>query len=234
MPYPTLSFATIADWLNWIDNNIVPNGMELITGNDGNITEHAAAYFISRSPLNWQTADIFSTGGDISPTRPVNVIMSVIPDSLVWGDNIYNQYVFINTTSGDIPCQTYYDINLTATNIVPAKSIVNVVKAKNSNWLVASVPSSGSLSSLLPLVGEVGAGGADDPVNGANSFQSNKLIGLASSSGGTKLSILYAETPYNSWGDNKSFDYDNVLGTITWLNGGTFTTGSSLFVDRNQ
>lgn len=234
MASPTLSFSTLAAWQTWVDDNIKTNGMELITGDFGNITENAAIYFIGRSPLNWETAKIESGGGDINASRPVNVFMTTTPNSLTWGDNIYNQYIFNNTTGGDIPTlMTYYDNSLQPLNSIPANSIVNICKASNGLWVVAAVPNQGSSSTYPPLKGEVGGGGVDDPVDGATSFQSNKLMNLGSTTGG-KLSITYAETLMSSWGSNAAFTYDPNTGTITWLYGNTFTVGSTLEVDRNQ
>jgi len=231
---PTLTFATLAAWQTWVDNNIITNGMELITGDDGNITENAAIYFITRSPLNWQTADIASAGGVVNVTRPITVIMTVTPTSISWADNIYNEYVFINTTLGDVPTTvTYYDINLTAVNKIPAKSVINICKAKNGNWILKSLPASGSGVIVPALNGVVGGGGIDDPVNGSPTFQSNKLINLGATSGG-KISITYAETPMSNYGDNAAFTLDNVTGIMTWLNGNTFNSGSSLYINLNQ
>lgn len=232
MAYPSLSFNTIADWLTWIDNNIITNGMELITGDFGNITENAAAKFISQSPLNWQTADIFSTGGAISPVRPVNVIMSVTPSSLTWPDNIYNQYIFINTTLGDIPSDTYYDVRLQPVTIIPAISLVSIMKAKNGNWIVSSVPSSGSQAAIPPLIGTVGNGGADDPSPDQPIFQSNKLIGLGATNNG-EIEIKIANTLLWNFGDNSSFTFNNVTGEID-QSPNNFITGNGIYINLNQ
>lgn len=234
MALPTLSFSSLAEWQAWVDNNIITNGMELITGNFGNITENAGIYFIGKSPLNWETALVVSGGGDINAPRPVNVFTTITPNSLTWEDNFYNQYIFNNTTGGDIPTLvTYYDLSLQPLNVIPANSLVNICKASNGLWIVVAVPNKGSASSYPALKGEVGGGGIDDPVSGATSFQSNKLMNLGSTTGG-KLSIIYAETPMSSWGSNAAFNYFPNTGTLVWLNGRTFTAGSALEVDRNQ
>jgi hypothetical protein len=237
MAFPTLTFANLDDWMNWINDNIVPNGMELITGDDGNITENAAVKFIKQSPLNWQTARIESLGGVIVAQRPVNVFMTTVPTSLTWNDNIYNQYIFINTTLGDIPTViTYYDVSLASVNIIPARSIVNIIKASNNNWIVASVPSSGSVASFPPYVGVVDGGNPNDPVSGTPIFQNNSLKGLGSTNSG-KIQITYAEIVRSSFGQNQSFIYNSVTGTID-LNynssGEEFNPDSTLWVNRNQ
>lgn len=234
MPFPTMTFANLDDWEVWIDQNIIPNGMELITGDDGNITENAAVKFIRRSPLNWETAKIESGGGVIAASRPVNVFMTTTPSSLSWADNIYNQFVFINATAGDIPTTTtYYDINLQPINIIPARSIINLYKASNSQWIVGSVPSSGSKAALPPYIGIVDGGNSTDPVSGTGIFQDASIVGLGSTNGG-KISIQYAEAVRNNFGQNKSFDYDPVLGKITLASPEEFFPLSSLWIDRNQ
>lgn len=234
MPFPTMTFANLDDWEVWIDQNIIPNGMELITGDDGNITENAAVKFIRRSPLNWETARIESGGGVLSAIRPLTVFMTTTPSSFTWSDNIYNEYRFINTTSGDIPTvATYYDINLQAVNVIPAKSIVNISKASNGLWIVSSVPSAGSKAALPPYIGIVDGGDPTDPVSGTSVFQDPSIVGLGSTNGG-KISIQYAEGVRNNFGQNSSFVYDPVLGKITLDNAEEFFPLSSLWIDRNQ
>lgn len=234
MAYPQTTFANFDDLLLYINTYIVTNGMELIEGVEHNAVENGLLTFLRQSPLNWQTAKIESGGGAISASRPINVFMTTTPTSLTWSDNIYNQYIFNNTTGGDIPTLvTYYDLSLQPLNVIPANSLVNICKASNGLWIVVAVPNKGSTSSYPALKGVVGGGGIDDPINGATSFQSNKLMNLGSTTGG-KLSIIYAEIPMSSWGNNASFTYNPNEGEISWLNGNTFTTGSTLEVDRNQ
>ncbi len=234
MPYPVNTFPNFNALLNYINSYWITNGMEEITGVIGNDVVNALLTFVEQSPLNWQTALIVSSGGDINATRPVNVFITTPPNSLTWGDNIYNQYIFNNTTGGDIPTlMTYYDLSLQPLNVIPANSLVNICKATNGFWIVVAVPNKGSAAAYPALKGTVGGGGADDPVDGSTSFQSNKLMNLGSTTGG-KLSIIYADTPMSSWGNNAGFTYDPNTGTISWLNGSTFSNGSALEVDRNQ
>lgn len=225
MPYPVNTFPNFSALLAYINNFWITNGIEEITGVIGNDVVNGLLTFVEQSPLNWQTTDIFSTGGAISPVRPVNIIMSVTPDSISWGDNIYNQYIFSNTTSGDIPSQTYYDNNLSAVTIIPAKSVVNIAKAKNGNWILIS--STGVIKDSLNLV--VGESGA--PQNGQSIWQSDDLIGLGGSL--ERIQITLAEVPMSSYGMNASFTLDNILGIID-ISPNTFYNGSSLNINLNQ
>lgn len=239
MPLPTQTFNTIAEWENWVNTNIIPNGNEEITGDDGNITENAAVKFIKRSPLNWEKAQIIQTSGTSYATRPIIVFISNTPSEFTFGDNIYNEYVFINTLYDNIPLASgiaYVDINLSPVDNIPAKSIVNICKANNDLWIVSSVPSSGSLSSLPPLIGIVDGGNTDDPVSGTSIFQSDKLINLGASNQG-KIQIQIDNGILSNYGLNISFDFDSPNGIID-LNyngsGNEWQSGSSLYIDLNQ
>lgn len=233
MPYPSTTFANFDDLMNYINTYIVTNGMELIEGVEHNAVENGLLTFLRQSPLNWQTAKIESGGGVLTASRPITVFMTTTPTSFDWSDNIYNEYVFINTTLGDIPTiTTYYDINLTATTVVPAKSVINICKASNGLWILKSLPSSGSGVVVPPFVGVVGDGTAKDPVAGTSTFQHNDLIGLGSTNSG-KIQMTLGEVIMSNYGNNKSFDFDNTTGTID-ISPNTFVLDDSLYINRNQ
>jgi len=236
MPYPTVTFPTFDDLMNYINTYIITNGMELIEGVEHNNVENGLLTFVRQSPLNWQTADIFSSGGAISVLRPINVIMTSVPTSITWGDNIYNEWVFINTTGGNIPSNTYYDINLSPVTSIPAKSTINVCKVKNGQWIIKSLPSSGSGTVTHPYVGVVDRGLPTDPVSGTSQFQNNSLIGLGASNN-NDIQIVYAEILRSSYGANQSFIYYPTTGMID-LNynssGEQFFSGYTLQIDLNQ
>lgn len=237
MPYPAVTFVNFDDLMTYINTFIITNGMELIEGVEHNAVENGLLTFIRQSPLNWQTVRIEGNGGVLNAVRPITLFMTTTPTSFTWSDNIYNEYRFINTTLGDIPTiATYYDINLQPVNIIPAKSIVSIVKASNNQWVVGAVPSNGAKAALPPYIGVVDRGNPNDPVSGTSIFQNDMLIGLGSTNNGD-ISIQYAEAVRNSFGANKSFDYDPILGTIDLdynSSGEEFYPGSSLWIDRNQ
>jgi len=138
MPLPTQTFNTIDDWESWVNSNIITNGNGDISGNDGNITENAAVKFIKKSPLNWEKAQIISTGGVVVPVRPVVIFTNTTPTSLTWNDNIYNEYLFINMTGSDIPLGgsfVYYTPLGTVGTTIPAFGIINILKANNDLWV---------------------------------------------------------------------------------------------------
>jgi hypothetical protein len=239
MPFPTQTFNTTAQWKAWVDTNIIPNGTQAITGNKGNITENAAIKFISQSYLNWDTAQLVNTTGSATAASAIVVFVTNTPALFTFGDNVYNEYRFINTTSGDIPLgnsMTYFDINLTEIDSIPAKSVIGIVKATNGMWIIDSLPSSGSQPTLPPLIGIVGQGGADDPTTGSSTFQSNKIKNLGAANG-NKISINLDGAIYQNYGINTSFTYNATDGEIDLdynSSGNNFQAGSALTIDLNQ
>lgn len=238
MPLPIITFANFDDLETYINTFIIPNAMELIDGDEHNAVENGLLEFIRQSPLNWEKAKLESAGGAINASRPVNVFMTTTPTSLTWGDNIYNEYVFINTTLSAIPTLiTYYDVALQPVTSIPARSVVNLVKASNDLWITGGSGSGGSGSAPLPpLIGIVDGGGADDPVSGISTYQNNKFIGLGSTNSG-RIQIFIDDTSMTNFGINQNMIFDNVTGTIDLnynFSNNTWQAGSGLYVDRNQ
>lgn len=141
MPYPTIVFNSISDWENYVNTNVVTNGMELITGVIGNNSYNGAVKFIKQSPLNWGKASVISGGGVVSLSNNflgVAVFTTITPTSLSFGDNFYNQYVFINMTDSEIPLGTpsvYYDISGNAITEIAARSVLVLFKTTNDLWV---------------------------------------------------------------------------------------------------
>ncbi len=103
----------------------------------------------------------------------------------------------------------------------------------NSGGTIAGVGADQGIRS--PLIGVVGNGGAFDPVAGATTFKNGKLVGLGSANNG-KIEIVIGVTIMWNFGDNKSFEFDSVTGTIdlSYIEGNTFIAGSGIYVDCNQ
>jgi len=141
---PSIIFAEIPDWEAYIDEFVITNGVQEITGLIGNNSFNGAVTFIKKSPLNWSKAQIFSTGGNIGLTGSflgVVIIMGTPPTSITWTDNFYHEYVIINLTTSDIPVKNplvYYDLTGTPVMIIPANSCVDIVKANNDLWVERS------------------------------------------------------------------------------------------------
>lgn len=164
MPYPLQTFSTFAELLTYINNNVVTNGDEEIDAVIVNNVVNGLLTFISQSPLNYQKADLYTSGGIIVTTNPVNVFTNTTPTTLSWENNIYNQVIFINTTGNAIPLDTgvtYKNIYLVSQNNIPANSVISLVKAENDLWIQTNVDSGGgqniSFGKVQFKVGDVDA-----------------------------------------------------------------------------
>lgn len=91
-------------------------------------------------------------------------------------------------------------------------------------------------SVLAPYVGVVDRGNPTDPISGTAIFQDNSLKGLGAANN-NEIQIVLSEQLRSSFGDNKSFSYNSVTGTIDLSYSGQgeiFNAGQTLWVDRNQ
>ncbi len=160
MPFPTQSFPDFISLMNYIDTYIIPNGIELIDGEEMNNVTNGLLAFIEQSPLNYQKALVINTTGVANVTQPINVFITNTPSSLQWVDNIYNQYVFVNTTNTPISIGgglKYYDINLNPKTTIPAKTIVSIAKASNNLWIsIYNAGGSSSTVGAVPLQFKIG------------------------------------------------------------------------------
>lgn len=171
------SFPDIDALQSYVDTNITANGVEAITGPINNSALNGCIEFIKKSPLNWAKASVENTGGDIVLSDDylgVIVFSSVTPDSLSFGDNIYNQYVFINMTTGAIPLDTpsfYYNLLGQAISEIPANTAITVFKAENDIWVQGdNMGTSSGIAQKQPKTYKVGVtNGA--PVAGTSTWQ---------------------------------------------------------------
>lgn len=153
MPLPSQTFPNFSALATYINSLWVPNGVEEITGEIGNNVVNGLLTFIQQSPLNWQLTDVIANTGNVTIQRPVNVFTAT-PLSISFGDNIYNEYVFINTTPNPISISglTYRDINLSPQNIIAAKQTLVIFKSKNGLWIQGN-NSGGIQPSVTPKFG---------------------------------------------------------------------------------
>lgn len=148
MPLPVTTFNTIADLLNYINTNIVPNGNFEITGEEHNAVENSLANFIISYTLNSGLAGISSSTGVIPLSKPITVF-TVAPTSINWPDNVQNEYYIINATGSNIPLTagySYIDQYAVAQTIIPARAAIHIAKATNGSWVqVNNLPGIGVL-----------------------------------------------------------------------------------------
>lgn len=163
----------------YVDANITANGIEAITGPINNNALNGCIEFIRQSPLNWAKASIESSGGDIIASTPVVVFSSVTPDSLTWGDNIYNEFVFINMTVSEIPLSgslVYYNLLGQAIDNIPPNTAITVFKAANDLWVLGdNLGTSSDIAQKQPLTFKVGTT-TGAPTIGANTWTLSSFL----------------------------------------------------------
>lgn len=158
MPLPVTTFNTIADLLNYINTNIVPNGNNEITGEEHNAVENSLANFIVSYTLNSGLVGISSSNGVIPLSKPMTVF-TVVPTSINWPDNVQNEYYIINATASNIPLTAgyfYVDQYGTAQTIIPARTAIHIAKATNGSWIQVNNLGGGGSGSLPPQAGHEG------------------------------------------------------------------------------
>ena len=135
----------------YINTYIVQNGLGLIQGQEHNNVDNNMLDFIISAPLNWQKAKVYNSTTPVNTSRPVNVFMNTPPATLIWGDNIYNEFIFINTTTYNIPFsggKSFYDKNGNVITYIPANQSLNIMKAENGLWIQSNNFSSTSTISI--------------------------------------------------------------------------------------
>lgn len=233
MPYPSVTFATFDELLTYFNNFWITNGIQEITGLIGNNGVNGLLTFIRQSPLNYQAARLISTGGNVVTQQPVVVILGVVPTSINWSDNIYNQNIIINSTASSIPLAAgvfYYNAALAPQSSIPAQSVINIVKASNSLWIQINQVGTG-IPPKPPIAGVVGGSGM--PTGGQSTYTDIRLKGLGATNNGNAEFSMAGSILYN-YGTIASFELDNVNGIISLLFGNAFTTGDPININLNQ
>lgn len=145
---PSYQNMTLDQLRTYINTYIIQNGLGLIQGVEHNNVDNNMLDYVIMAPLNWQKAKVYNSTTPVNTSRPVNVFMNTPPTSLIWGDNIYNEFVFINTTTFNIPFsggKSFYDKNGNIITYIPANQSLNIMKAENNLWI-----QSNNFSSTLP------------------------------------------------------------------------------------
>ncbi len=166
-------FPDIDALQNYVDATMTANGSGDITGPENNNSLSGCIEFIRQSPLNWEKALVVNSGGVVVTNIPVVVFITVTPTSLSFGSNIYNQFVFVNMTSGAIPLVSglyYYNASGVAQSTIPANSSVIIYQAQNNLWVaVGTSGGSGGSSQRQPRLYVVGST-AGAPTAGASTW----------------------------------------------------------------
>lgn len=136
----------------YVDQYIIANGNNEITGPQANVSLNGCIEFIRQSPLNHAKAQVESTTGGVTALAPVVVFSNAAtPANLTYSDNIYHEYVFINMGPLDIPLTGslgYYNLSGGFETVIPSNSVVNIFKATNDLWVLGSGSSGGGGGSV--------------------------------------------------------------------------------------
>lgn len=135
---PTITFDTIQELLDYIDEYVIPNGNNEITGEIENNVSYNSAQFIIKYAVNAEKAAIVNSSGSVGLSKPITVFITNTPSELSWADNVQFEYYICNATANNIPLQSglvYYDMYLAPTSVIPARSVVHIAKAENDLWV---------------------------------------------------------------------------------------------------
>lgn len=222
-----MAYSNIAQLIGAINAEIIANGQEEITGPILNEILIGLTQFIEQSPLNWDKVQVESGGGDIVITDDyvgTVVFITTAPDSLSFGDNVYNEYVLINMTGTAIPLDTpsvYYKPDGTTVSAIPANSAVALLKAANDLWIQWNVSSGGGGSTQKqPLSFKVGTT-VGAPVAGTSTW-----VNAAFENSYVVLTVNYGPVNQSDMGDGSPYSTKPSLpsttvniGNHTWQTG---------------
>lgn len=178
--FPTQTFSTMQQLINYINTLVVPNGDEEITGEIHNNVENGLANFIVQYTLNSGLVSIISSGGNVVLPSPMTMFIVNVPTSIQWTDNVQNEYYIINGTGFNIPLAngfSYVDTFLTNQTVIPARSAVHIAKAGNNSWI--QVNNVNNAPGVLPP--QTGHEGEVLFTTGASAFWGSPLIHITSS-----------------------------------------------------
>lgn len=138
MPFPTENITTLPDLEAYINNNIVPNASELISGEKHNNVLWGLRNLIVQANTNFAKVKVSSTGGDITLPAVMTSFINNTPNTIRWDDNFQNEY-YINNMTGNIIALAenfaYYNALGEPIVYIPANSNVHIAKAENGLWV---------------------------------------------------------------------------------------------------
>lgn len=181
MPLPSQTFATIQDLINYINNNLKPNGNQEITGQIANDILNSTVNFIVKYTLNNGLVTLNNTSGTVVVlSKPITVFTGA-PTSIQWPDNIQNEYYIINSNGFNISLTSgfsYVDQYQTAQTVIPARTAIHIAKATNGSWIqINNLQGSGGGGNLPPQTGHEGEVLA---TNGTTSYWTSNHVSVTS------------------------------------------------------
>jgi len=157
---PSQDFTTLQQLLNYTNTYFVTNGVNSITGDEGNNILNGFGKFIQSYTMNNGLAGISSSSGVVPLSKPVT-IFSVAPTSFNWTDNVQQEYYIVNATGVAINATSGYsfvDAYGTTQTSIAARDSVHIAKATNGTWYRINNVSGSASGGLPPMTGNAGKG----------------------------------------------------------------------------
>lgn len=218
MALPSQTFPTIAQLISYINTFIVPNGLDLITGDEANSVLNALSNFIIDYTMNGRLCGISSSTGVVPLSKPVT-IFTVAPTSINWADDVQFEYYIVNATGVNIPLTagfSYIDQYGNAQTLVPFRSALHIAKAPNGSWFQINNLGGNTSGNLPPSPGHQGQ---FLETNGNSSFWSDPVLEISSADFANATDYVNPNLINNRfaimWDDLPSRIYTN-LSTPTW------------------
>lgn len=137
---PSIEYNTLAELIAYIDQYIIPNAANQITGEQHNNVENGLAKFIRQAPRNWNKATIRNTAGLYSAQSEecILIFKPAATGTIELSDNNWNEWVIANQTISDKfitgAITTYRKLDGQLTNYIPANTLISIAKGEDNNW----------------------------------------------------------------------------------------------------
>lgn len=159
MPLPSQTFANIIpDLINYINNEIKPNGAREIDGDALNNALNALATFIIKYQVNGELAAVINSTTALVVAKPIT-IFTAAPATITVNDNVQNEYYFVNATGNSISFNTaftYTDPYGDVKTSLPPFLAIHIAKATNGSWIQINNIGGGTGGDLPPQSGNQG------------------------------------------------------------------------------
>lgn len=137
---PTVTFNDISELVVYINQYIIENGANQITGEQHNNVEIGLTQFIISSPRNWNRATIRNGAGlySANSNECILIFRPTATGSLELVQNKWNEWLIVNQTgavkflTGDIT--TYRKLDGQLTNNIPPNTVIGIAKGVDNNW----------------------------------------------------------------------------------------------------
>lgn len=155
-----MAFPDINTLRAYVNTYIIPNGLNLITGDEANQSFNGTIDFIIKTMPNYNKAKIVSLGGVVvlDPLKPIAIITAPVT-SVQWVDDFMNEYYIVNATNGPVALAggfVYIDAFQTNQTTIPANTAIHIAKADNNSWFLVNNEGGTGGGGVPPVTGHAG------------------------------------------------------------------------------